>query len=115
MHTKYIVPALLPHMANLRTKILDFRGFDSSRILIIKGWNSHIHREFPGHLKSNNLSREILSREIGRSSVTSAGARSGRRLLAACELHNIQYNLAYSTSRKGWYATGLYDVISDFM
>ena len=36
--------------ANLRSKILDFRGFDSSRILIIdyEGWISHVHREFPG-------------------------------------------------------------------
>ena len=25
-------------------KSLDFRGFDSSRLLILKGGNSHIHR-----------------------------------------------------------------------
>ena len=50
--------------ANLRTKILDFRGFDLSRILI-KGWNSHVHGGFLGKLESSNLSREILSREIG--------------------------------------------------
>ena len=30
------------------------------------GWNSHVHRELPGKLESSNLSREILSREIGR-------------------------------------------------
>ena len=30
--------------ANLRTKILDFRGFDSSGDL--KGWNSQARREF---------------------------------------------------------------------
>ena len=53
--------------ANLRTKILDFRGFDSSRILSFKGWNSHIHGEFPGSFESTNLSRDNLSRESGRS------------------------------------------------
>ena len=36
--------------------------------LNIKGWNSHVHREFPGKLESSNLSREIHSREIGRNS-----------------------------------------------
>ena len=55
-------------MANLRTEILDFRGFDSSGILIFKGWNSHVHREFPGSSESTNLStsRDNLSRELGR-------------------------------------------------
>ena len=33
-------------MANLHTKILDFRGSDSSRTLIPKGWNSHVHGHF---------------------------------------------------------------------
>ena len=32
---------------------------------ILKGWHSHVHRGFPGKLESSNLSREILSREIG--------------------------------------------------
>ena len=50
---------------NLRTKILDFRGFDSSRILIL---NSQAQREFPGKFESSNLSRDNLSREIGRGS-----------------------------------------------
>ena len=50
-----------------RTKILDLRGFDSSIINInIKGWNSHVHREFAGRLESSSLSREILSRETRR-------------------------------------------------
>ena len=34
--------------------------------LNIKGWNSHVHREFPGKLESSNLSMDDLSREIGR-------------------------------------------------
>ena len=50
--------------ADLRTKILDFRGLDSSRVL--NGCNSQAHREFPGNSESSNLSRDILSREIGR-------------------------------------------------
>ena len=50
--------------ANLCTKIMDFRGFDSSRILI--GWNSQAHGELPRKFESSNLSRDNLSREIGR-------------------------------------------------
>ena len=29
------------------------------RNLNFKGWNSHVHREFPGDYESTNLSREI--------------------------------------------------------
>ena len=36
--------------------------------LNFKGWNSHVHREFPVNLASINLSGDNLSREIGRSS-----------------------------------------------
>ena len=49
--------------ANLRTKILDFRGSDSSRILISRGG---ILRKSCGSLASTNLGRDDLSREIGR-------------------------------------------------
>ena len=52
--------------ANLRTKILDFRGFDSSIILVLRGWNSQAHGEFLGWFESSNLSRDNLSWEIGR-------------------------------------------------
>ena len=38
------------YTANLRTKILDFGGFDSGIILIVKGWNSQAPKEFPGSL-----------------------------------------------------------------
>ena len=31
------------------------------------GWNSQAHRELPGNVESSNLSRDNLSREIGRS------------------------------------------------
>ena len=33
-----------------------------------KGLNSNVHREFPGNLESSNVSRDNVSREIGRSS-----------------------------------------------
>ena len=45
---------LPPSTANLRTKILDFRGFDSSRILILKR----------GILMSKGISPENLSQAI---------------------------------------------------
>ena len=34
-----------------------------------KGWNSQAHREFPGSLDSSDVSRDNVSREIGRSAV----------------------------------------------
>ena len=54
---------------NPPTKSLDFRGFDSSKLLILKGGNSHVHqfyRESPGKFDSRTLSRETLSRWTGR-------------------------------------------------
>ena len=33
---------------------------------MFKGWNAHVHREYPGKFESRNLSRGNLSREIGR-------------------------------------------------
>ena len=56
-----------PHdrTADLHTKIPDFRGFDSSRILSFKGWNSQAHRGSPGKLELSDLSRDNV-REIGR-------------------------------------------------
>ena len=39
------------------------------------GWNSHVRREFPGNVESTNLSRDNLSREIGR---TGGRSRDGR-------------------------------------
>ena len=34
--------------------------------LNLKGWNSHAHRGLPGKFESSNLSRDDMSREIGR-------------------------------------------------
>ena len=57
--------------ANLRTKILDFRGFDSSIILILRGG---ILMSMGNSLESLSQAIsagrfEILSREIGRNTV----------------------------------------------
>ena len=41
---------------NLPTNVVDFRGFDSSIILSLKGWNSQSHREFPKKFDSSNVS-----------------------------------------------------------
>ena len=38
------------------------------RNIIFKGWNSHVHGEFPGKFESSNVRRDNVSREIGRSS-----------------------------------------------
>ena len=53
-------------MANLRTKIPDLRGFESSRTSKCKLRNLRTRRDFPGSLESRNLSRGNLSGEIGR-------------------------------------------------
>ena len=59
----HVVPRSdLETTANLRTKLLGFKGFDSSMILMIKGCYSHVHREISGYLQSMNLSRDNLSR-----------------------------------------------------
>ena len=36
------------------------------RYLNLDGWNSHVHRGFPGKFESSNVSRDNISREIGR-------------------------------------------------
>ena len=48
---------------------MDFRGSDSSIILVLRGWNPPVHRGFPGKFESSNLSRENVSREIGRTKI----------------------------------------------
>ena len=54
------------HTANPPTSIVDFRGFYSSTVLILKKWNSQVHRGFPGNFESSNVSRCNVSRRIGR-------------------------------------------------
>ena len=52
-------------MANLRTNIMDFRGFDSSIILNVRGGILMSIGNFPVKFESSNLSRDNVSREIG--------------------------------------------------
>ena len=60
------------HTANLRTKILDFRGFDSSRILILRD----------GILRSLGIFPETLSQQILQpSGIKKVGFRSGVLIL----------------------------------
>ena len=47
----------------------DLRGFDSSIMLIIRGGIPRPIGDFQGKLESSNLSRDTVSREIGRTSV----------------------------------------------
>ena len=51
--------------ANFPTNIMDFRRFDSSIILILRG-GILMSREFPGKFESSNLSSRDNVREIGR-------------------------------------------------
>ena len=63
--------------ANLRAKILDLGGLDSSRVLFVTGLNSHLRRESPRSAESTNLSRDNLSGEIGRRLTHRAHPRGG--------------------------------------
>ena len=65
----YIYPACSKPTANLRAKILDFKGFDSSIILISKGGIFMSKGEFPRNSESTNLIRDDLSRKIGRNKI----------------------------------------------
>ena len=56
--------------ANLPTNIVDFGGVLLKHNLNSKGWNSHVHRGFPGKFESSNVSRDNVSREIGRSTAS---------------------------------------------
>ena len=46
--------------------------------LNFKGWNSQVHREFPRKFESSNLSRDNLSREIGRRLAVASRSRAPR-------------------------------------
>ena len=57
------------HTPSPPTKSLGFRGLDSSKLLILKGGNSHVHifnGESPGKFDSRTLNRTIISRWTGR-------------------------------------------------
>ena len=54
------------HTANLRTKIMDIRGFYSNIILSLRGGIPRPIGICLAKFESSNLSRDNLSREIGR-------------------------------------------------
>ena len=51
--------------ANLPTNIVDFRGFDSSITLILRGGILMSIGKTMGKFESSNVSRDNVSREIG--------------------------------------------------
>ena len=67
-HFQDEVNASAARTANPRTKIMDSRGFDSSIILTLRGGIIMSIRDFPESL-SSNVSRDNVSREIGRSCI----------------------------------------------
>ena len=54
-----------PVTANLRTNIMDLRGFDSSRILILRGGILMSIGDFPESLSRANLAGIILEGRLG--------------------------------------------------
>ena len=53
---------------------------------MFKGWDSHVHRTIPGKFESSNVSRDNVSREIGRTPMpvmiaehAPGGSKSARR------------------------------------
>ena len=61
------------YTVNLRTKILDFRGFDSSRILISRGGIPRPIGNSPKYLRSTTLDWRILSLRVDRTAGSHAG------------------------------------------
>ena len=55
--------------ANPPTNTVVVKGVRLKRNLNLKGWDSHVHRGFPGRFESSNISRDNVSREIGRTIV----------------------------------------------
>ena len=62
---KYGVAASFQNKFNLRTKILDFRGCYSSRILILRGGNLMSTGDFPESLSQGILVGVILLGRLG--------------------------------------------------
>ena len=59
---KLVRPSTLPPISALSFWIPEGLTQAESNL---KGWNSHVHSEFPINVESSNLSRDNLSREIG--------------------------------------------------
>ena len=71
-----------PHTANLRTKILDFGGFDSGGILILRGGTLMSIGNFPQSLSQQILAGIILVGRLG------VGSPMGAYKPVALWLHN---------------------------
>ena len=55
---------------------MDFGGFDSNIILLLRGGILMCMGDYPGKFGSSNLNRDNVSREIGRTSVRAYGERA---------------------------------------
>ena len=64
----YIIMLMLRPISVRPISLLDsgFQRVCLERNLHLKGWNSHVHRGFPGKFESSNVSRDNVSRETGR-------------------------------------------------
>ena len=71
------VGELCPSKANLRTKILDVRGFDSSRTLISRGGIPRPMGDFLGKSEPANLVLGLLSMETGHTDRSGPEAAAG--------------------------------------
>ena len=91
---------------SLPTKSLDFRRFDSSRLLILRGGNYHVrtvwfYRESPGKFDLRTLSRKTLSRWTGRKRI-----RNERSWSTTVQMEPITHRRAHApTSRYPWQDT----------
>ena len=73
-----------------------------------KGWNSHVHGGFPGKLESSNLSRDNVSREIGRTTMMASqlGAMHAKRDNQDDATHVVRPQMPHLQGRAGANATG---------
>ena len=77
--------------ADLRTKIIDFRGFDSSIILSLMGG-------IPRTFESINLSRDNISREIGHTVAGKASMASPPNNLCGCASAGLRSRVRFTLS-----------------
>ena len=66
---------------------MDFIGFDSSILLIVRGGIPRPIGKFPGKFEPSNLSRDNVSRETGR---RQAGRKEGRQAAQAAQQQGSQ-------------------------
>ena len=88
--------------ANLRTKIPEFRGLDSSIILTFRSGIIMCIRNIPRNFESTNLSRDNLSREIGR---TREKIKEERWTSAIERAPDQYYKFAWAHLYTSWWST----------